>query len=94
MIPDRNKTLSTRKTTASVVSWLDNQGFKPIETETLLCEGWQADVAAILDPTSGESVTLHLAPKKPKWKLWDSDPVLANQMHEAHEAAYKALPPL
>jgi hypothetical protein len=36
MTPDRNKTLGTRKITAVVMVWMDNLGFKPVETEVQL----------------------------------------------------------
>lgn len=87
--PDRNKTLSTRQITAAVVLWLDNHGFKPIETEVFVTRGWQADIAGLIDFTEGEAINLHLAPRKPNWKMSDEKYRLTR---EAFETAYKALP--
>jgi len=89
MIPDRNKTLSTRQITAVVVAWLDEHGFKPVETEVLVAESWQSDIAGLIDCTEGEAIYLRLAPRKPtNWRTSDG----YREKREAFVNAYKALP--
>lgn len=92
MTPDRNKTKATREITAHVVTWLDSQGFKPIETECFVTRGWQADIATLICPTRTEAVRLHLAPRAPNWQMSQRDRSRAATMQLAHEAAYTALP--
>lgn len=89
MTPDRNKTLSTRQITAAVVTWLDNHGFKPVETEVLIADGWQSDVAGLIDCTEGESIQLRLAPRKPNWGVSGE---AYREKRQAFETAYKGLP--
>jgi hypothetical protein len=92
MTPDRNKTLGTRKITASVMVWMDNLGFKPVETEVQLCAGWQCDIAGVIDPTRSEAVAMKLIPRNANWKDWQKDSVAADEKARAHESAYAALP--
>lgn len=87
--PDRNKTQTTREVTAHVVTWLNYHGFKPIETEVCVAPGWHADIAALIECTEGEAINLHLAPRKPNWKMADEK---YRAMRLAFEDAYKALP--
>ena len=87
--PDRNKTLTTRKITAAVVTWLDNHGFKPVEAEVTVAAGWKSDIAGLIDFTEGEAIALHLAPRKPTWKTSNEK---YRAMREAFEKAYKLLP--
>ncbi len=90
MTPDRNKTLTTRQVTAAVVTWMDEHGFKPVETEVLVEEsGWQADVAGLIDCTESEAVQLHLAPRKPSYRLPNEK---YREKREAFERAYRGLP--
>jgi len=89
MTPDRNKTLSTRQITAAVVAWMDNYGFKPVETECMVAEAWQSDIAALIDCTEGEAIQLRLAPRKPSWGMANDK---YRQKREAFENAYKGLP--
>jgi len=92
MTPDRNKTLGTRKITAAVMVWMHNLGFKPVETEVQLCNGWQSDIAGVIDPTRSEAVVMKLIPRNANWKDWQKDPVAAEEKARAHESAYGALP--
>jgi len=65
---DRNKTELTHKVTDAVDGWLDERGFKPVETEVYVCEGWIADLAGVIVPTQTELQELRLLPRKPKWE--------------------------
>lgn len=89
MIPDRNKTLTTRQITAAVITWLDNHGFKPIETEVFVTAGWQADIAGLIECTEGEAINLHLAPRKPSYK---ASVETYRIKRDAFDLAYNALP--
>src|SRR5438132_4894673 len=89
MTPDRNKTQTTREITAAVITWLDYHGFKPVETEVTVTRGWQADIAGVIDCTEGEAIALHLAPRKPNWRMSDER---YQAMREAFESAYRGLP--
>lgn len=67
MTDDRNKTELTRRVTSAVVAYLDERGCKPLETEVPICDGWIADVAAVLSPTITELVKLKLMKPRPRW---------------------------
>lgn len=90
MTPDRNKTLTTRQITAGVVTWMDEHGFKPLETEVAVEEfGWTSDVAGLIDCTESEAIQLHLAPRKPSYRVPNEK---YREKREAFERAYKGLP--
>lgn len=67
-LPDRNKTPLTQEVTKAVVRWLDDKGFKPVETEVPVAQGWTADVAGALRPTPSEAVRLKLIPPRPRYE--------------------------
>lgn len=71
MIKDRNKTPLTREVSAASARWLAEHGFKPIETEVRVQEGWVADLATIIIPTTTELINLKLVPRRPPY----GDPV-------------------
>lgn len=81
LTPDRNKTQTTRELTAAVISWLDGHGFKPIETECFVAQGWQADIATMIEPTRTEATKLKLIPP-------------ARRNYQAHDLAFHRLPSL
>ncbi|HEX8177885.1 MAG TPA: hypothetical protein VF543_22540 [Pyrinomonadaceae bacterium] len=81
MLLDRNKTERTHDITRAVISWLRERGFKPIETEVLLRQGWQADVAGVCVPTETEAIRLKLVERKPKFS-W---PAGHYQLHQSEE---------
>lgn len=66
-IPDRNKTELTCKVTAAAYNWLDERGFKPVETEVSIADGWVADLAGVVSPTLTELQDLKLIKRRPKW---------------------------
>ena len=57
---DKNKTPLTHKITAVAVDHLDLMGFKPVETEVPVADGWVADVASFIYPTPTEAKKLKL----------------------------------
>lgn len=67
MIDDRNKTALTKSVTAAALSYLDERGCKPIETEVPICTGWVADLAGVLSPTQTELVLLKLIKRRPQY---------------------------
>lgn len=93
---DRNKTAVTHDVTQAVVRYLDEQGFKPVETEVPVCDGWVADVAACIVPTRTEAINLKLVPRKPKYDCWrfrDEEYIAAYRSREAGwDSLYDALP--
>jgi hypothetical protein len=64
---DRNKTELTHHVTTAAYNWLDERGFKPIETEVYIQDGWIADLAGIVSPTLTELQNLKLLKRRPKW---------------------------
>lgn len=73
LILDRNKSELTHKVTAAVHNYLDERGFKPLETEVPICDGWVADLAGVISPTQTELQGLKLLPSKPHWKNNNED---------------------
>lgn len=64
---DRNKTSTTHDVTAAVMRYLDDQGFKPVETEVPVAESWIADIAGVIVPTQTEAINMKLCPRKPSY---------------------------
>lgn len=93
MIPDRNKTEITHKVTDATYQWLDNHGFKPVETEVEMpydpAHGkcWVANIAAVIVPTQTELINLKLVRRPPQWKYQSSN-VGYREKREAWEAEY------
>ena len=93
MIPDRNKTELTHKITDAAFLWLNNHGFKPVETEVgmpwctngLNQKGWIADLASVVDPTQTELINLRLAKRPPQYRYGQK-----NEGYEVRQAAWKA----
>jgi hypothetical protein len=73
VIDDRNKTELTKLVTAAAFRYLDERGFKPVETEVPVCDGWVADLAGVISPTQTELQELKLLPPKPGWKKPQAD---------------------
>jgi len=57
---DNNKSSETHKATALASAYLDARGFKPIETEVPVREGWVSDLASFIYPTRTELRNLKL----------------------------------
>ncbi len=64
---DLNKSRLTENVTQAVIVWLKEKGFKPVQTEVRITNGWVADIASILRPTQTELLDLKLIRKPPKW---------------------------
>lgn len=58
---DRNKSDLTHNVTALAMAYLENRGFKPIETEVFVRNYGVADVGGIVSPTPTEAARLRLA---------------------------------
>lgn len=63
---DRNKSELTIAITKNVALWLDGKGFKPVETEVPVSDGWIADVAGVCCPTQTEMIDLKILPRAPR----------------------------
>ena len=77
MVDDRNKTEITKDVTAAAAFWLEEHGFKPIETEVHVADAWVADLAAVIVPTRTELVALKLLKRhphylSPAYETWDA----------------------
>jgi hypothetical protein len=80
---DRNKTGITHEVTLAASQWLNAKGFKPVETEVPVEEGWVADLAGVIVPTQTELIDLKLLKRPPSWnerhslitkrRIWDAD---------------------
>ena len=67
MIDDRNKTKLTKQVTAAAMAWLDEKGFKPVETEVWVGDSWVADLAGVIVPTQTELINLKIITRRPDW---------------------------
>jgi hypothetical protein len=95
--PDRNKTELTHAVTEAMVRYLDGLGFKPVETEVPICEGWIADAAGVIVPTYTEAVGMKLINAHPRCDYYRlSRDAAYKERYEAEyarvDAAYEALP--
>jgi hypothetical protein len=77
---DRNKSELTHDVTHATATWLEERGFKPVETEVPMPwavredkpeTGWIADLAAVLCPTQTELINLKLLRRAPPWIRYD-----------------------
>jgi hypothetical protein len=79
LFDDQNKTEITKQITAATCFWLDERGFKPVETEVSVDVGWIADIASVVCPTQTELQDLKLIRRAPRWskreerEAWDSE---------------------
>lgn len=66
---DANKTELTKRVTAATVLWLEERGFRPVESECSIERGWCADIASIGYLTRTEAKSLKLLEPQPNvWK--------------------------
>lgn len=79
MIADRNKTELTHKVTAAVYRYLDERGFKPLETEVPICEGWIADLGGVIIPTQSELQELKLLSARPRYRQYTPEVRVAQE---------------
>ncbi len=72
---DLNKTPLTHDVTSAVAFWMDEKGFKPVETEVPMPwvkeneQGWIADLSGVIVPTQTELINLKLLTRAPKYYL-------------------------
>lgn len=86
MTDDANKSELTKDVTRAAISWLDEKGFKPIETEVCVCirpKAWIADLAAVITPTQTELINLKLIRRPPNFNFAHRDTVGYRQRYEA-----------
>ncbi len=60
---DDNKTALTHRVTATAAAYLACGGFKPVESEVGVWDGWVADLASFVYPTKTEAKQLKLIPR-------------------------------
>jgi hypothetical protein len=53
---DANKTTLTKEVTEAAVLWLEERGFRPVESEVRCAERWVADLASFCYPTRTEAI--------------------------------------
>src|ERR1039458_5691991 len=72
---DRNKTKLTHDVTNAAHFYLDERGFKPLETEVAVTNRWVADLCGVTSPTQTELIKLGLLSRSPTWKAprWKRD---------------------
>jgi hypothetical protein len=84
MQDDYNKTAITKMITAAALTYLDERGCKPIETEVLAASGWISDLAGVVCPTITELTLLKLINRKPggrrKYAEWHKAARQAQQL--------------
>lgn len=64
---DANKTELTKQLTAAAVLWLEERGFRPVESEVPVCGGWVADLASFCYPSRTEAQRLKLLDRRPQY---------------------------
>lgn len=83
-MPDLNKSPLTHDITRVAALWLEERGFKPVETEVCVWmdrvalpgDGepcWLADLAGIINPTQTEMIDLKLLRRRPRWGSPEND---------------------
>jgi len=87
---DRNKTEITHNATHQVGCWLDERGFKPVETEVGVRARWVADLVGVCCPTQTELIKLKLISQPPRWRSESDQPRYAG-WRDAMEAIPKIL---
>lgn len=97
---DRNKTKLTHDITRAAHQWLDNHGFKPVETEVGMPwmnvneKGWIADLAGVIVPTQTELIEMKMIPRPPRYEYGKNSEGKNEQYKERRDdwkALYKAL---
>lgn len=89
---DRNKTTLTHDVTHAASRWLEERGFKPVETEVSVCAGWCADLAGVIVPTMTELIELKFLRRQPRWKyVRGKIPIYESPERIAWETAYKRM---
>lgn len=97
MLADRNKTALTHQITQATISWLDNHGFKPVETEVEMPrvgseeKGWIADIASVIVPTQTELVRMKMVPSPPRYNYLTKDNDGYMEKREKWQALYLTL---
>jgi hypothetical protein len=66
---DLNKTEITHDLTTAALVWMYERGFKPLQTEVRVKDGWVADIAGVIKPTQTEILDLKLIERAPKWTI-------------------------
>lgn len=94
---DKNKSSLTHKITAGVQTYLDERGFKPIETEVPVANEWVADVASVTVPTETELQKMKLVGPCPhhQWSGpngWKQTLPIFQQKYAAWKQTVDALP--
>ena len=95
-LADRNKTALTHIVTQAARQWLENHGFKPVESEVYMPpasveeKGWIADLAAVIAPTQTELIEMKMIPRPPRWK-YKGDNTHYEPQRYAWEKLYKPL---
>lgn len=87
LTPDRNKSETTRAITDLVRRYVQELGFKPVESEVHLCRAWNADVAGVGILTQTEAIRMKLIPRKKPYNSPGYDEAYARSAD-----AYRALP--
>lgn len=91
---DRNKSELTIAITKNVALWLDGKGFKPVETEVPVADGWIADVAGVCCPTQTEMLELKIIPRPPRYRgtNWHEEGSEYNKDYAVWRVKHDAIP--
>ena len=88
---DRNKTDLTHRLTDLATAWLDGKGFKPVETEVGVAQGWVADIAGVCVPTQTERIELKLIAPPPRSPSFSARAAVDHEaIIERYNADYRA----
>jgi hypothetical protein len=95
-LADRNKSALTHKVTLAARLWLENHGFKPVESEVWMPptdtkeKGWIADLAGVIAPTQTELIEMKMVPRPPRWNYGGNNDHYEPRRYE-WEQLYKPL---
>lgn len=81
---DRNKSALTHAITKRVALWMDERGFKPVETEVWLGDRWIADLVGVITPTQTELIDLKLIRRAPSYRY--TEPLVCQQWEATRDA--------
>jgi len=90
---DLNKTAATHRATAAASYYLAFRGYKPIETEVSVFDGWIADLASYVYPTNTELKQMKILQRESRSgnKILSTDEALKNFERRYGEGPFTAI---
>jgi len=89
---DRNKTELTQNITRLACLWMDEHGFKPVETEVAVDDSWIADIASFVYPTRTECINLKLIRRPPPYAYSQEERERRQQQYQEWQRELGCIP--